>query len=69
MHMAVSADNTMAYTVSADHLVCRYALDSGASDRFRIKQAGNACIAVRHDGRVCAVGGWDGRYALLPPTC
>ncbi|KAJ3995642.1 WD-40 repeat-containing protein [Lentinula boryana] len=30
----------------------------------RTKHPGNACIAIRDDGRVCAVGGWDGRIRL-----
>ena len=45
---------------------------SGKSDQgdprfatFRIKQPGNASIAIRDDGRVCAVGGWDGKYAII----
>ena len=30
---------------------------------MRTKHAGNGAIALRDDGRVCAVGGWDGRCA------
>lgn len=28
---------------------------------MRTKHAGNGAVALRDDGRVCAVGGWDGR--------
>ena len=27
-----------------------------------MKYPGNASIALRDDGRVCAIGGWDGKY-------
>ena len=30
---------------------------------MRTKHAGNGAVALRDDGRVCAVGGWDGRCA------
>jgi hypothetical protein len=28
---------------------------------FKTKYPGNGAIAIRSDGRVCAVGGWDGK--------
>lgn len=28
---------------------------------FKTKHPGNGAIAIRGDGRVCAVGGWDGK--------
>lgn len=31
----------------------------------RTKYAGNSSIAIRDDGKVCAVGGWDGRYVTV----
>ena len=31
----------------------------------RTKHPGNSAIAVRDDGRVCAVGGWDGKYVSI----
>ncbi|KAF8834310.1 WD40 repeat-like protein [Paxillus ammoniavirescens] len=74
MAMAVSEDCSFALTVSADHLVGRYDLnasraptqsETGQPDRvFRTKHPGNAAIAFRDDGRVCAVGGWDGKVRL-----
>jgi ASTRA-associated protein 1 len=33
---------------------------------FRTKHPGNGAVAFHDDGRVCAVGGWDGR--CVPPT-
>ncbi|KAL1708003.1 WD40-repeat-containing domain protein [Schizophyllum commune] len=68
MAMAVTRDNALALTVSADHLIGRYDLNatdpSTVSTTHRTKQPGNACIAIRDDGRVCAVGGWDGGIRL-----
>ncbi|KAI9568290.1 WD40-repeat-containing domain protein [Boletus coccyginus] len=78
MAMTVSKDCSFALTVSADHIVGRYELvryytsSSGSSsdptDRsaqaFRTKHPGNGAISIRDDGRVCAVGGWDGRVRL-----
>ncbi|KAN0092896.1 WD40-repeat-containing domain protein [Tylopilus felleus] len=71
MAMAVSKDCSFALTVSADHLVGRYDLnvptqvEANQSARvFRTKHPGNGAIAIRDDGRVCAVGGWDGKVRL-----
>ncbi|OAX39379.1 WD-40 repeat-containing protein [Rhizopogon vinicolor AM-OR11-026] len=72
MAMAVSLDCTFALTVSADHLVGRYDLltQEGASEftsigtTFKTKHPGHGAIAIRGDGRVCAVGGWDGKVRL-----
>ncbi|KAL1680289.1 WD40-repeat-containing domain protein [Schizophyllum commune] len=68
MAMAVTRDNALALTVSADHLIGRYNLNATEPDTVstthRTKHPGNACIAIRDDGRVCAVGGWDGGIRL-----
>jgi len=72
MAMTVSRDHTFVLTVSADHLICRYDLvhaDSSESAKnssvvHRTKHPGNAAVAIRDDGRVCAVGGWDGKIRL-----
>ncbi|KAF9223833.1 WD40 repeat-like protein [Gyrodon lividus] len=74
MAMAVSKDCSFALTVSADHLVGRYDLDAPSTRTqsettqlgriFRTKYPGNAAIAIRDDGRVCAIGGWDGKVRL-----
>ncbi|KAG2037649.1 WD-40 repeat-containing protein [Suillus americanus] len=73
MAMTVSSDCTFALTVSADHLVGRYDLlktQEGASEStpsgtaFKTKHPGNGAVAIRSDGRVCAIGGWDGKVRL-----
>ena len=75
MAMAVDRNLDRAFTVSADHLVCRYDLSpsfaypsvhQSTAQRSRFKsfstgQIGNASIAVSANGAVVAVGGWDGR--------
>ncbi|KAJ6531705.1 hypothetical protein B0H19DRAFT_966506, partial [Mycena capillaripes] len=68
MAMRVSRDNSLALTVSADHLVGRYDLtadaDASPGTVHRTSHPGNGCVAIRDDGRVCAIGGWDGRIRL-----
>ncbi|KAI6108321.1 WD40-repeat-containing domain protein [Pisolithus sp. B1] len=74
MAMAVARDGSFALTVSADNLVGKYDLVSPSKlpfpktaspgTVFRTKQPGNGAIAIRGDGRVCAVGGWDGKVRL-----
>jgi len=77
MAMTVDRDLKRAFTVSADHLIVRYDISSLASTdnlamttpgyhaqgikSFSTGQIGNASLAVSHDGKVVAVGGWDGR--------
>ncbi|KAG0692069.1 hypothetical protein DFH29DRAFT_972524 [Suillus ampliporus] len=70
MAMAVSRDCTFALTVSADHLVGRYDLLKTQEETseftptgttFKTKHPGNGAIAIRSGGRVCAIGGWDGK--------
>lgn len=39
---------------------------TGVSTIYRSKYPGNGSVANRKDGRVCAVGGWDGKYVLYP---
>jgi len=71
MAMAVARENSLAVTVSADNVIALYPLtesDEGGTDfRVRIhttKHPGNGAVAIRDDGRVCAVAGWDGRIRL-----
>ncbi|KAK0446436.1 WD-40 repeat-containing protein [Desarmillaria tabescens] len=68
MAMGVTQDNSMALTVSADHLIGRYDLSvcrsSFVAETHRTNHPGNGAVAIRDDGRVCAVGGWDGRIRL-----
>ncbi|KZT53245.1 WD40 repeat-like protein [Calocera cornea HHB12733] len=68
MHLAVSADLTFGLTISADHLIGKYGLKDdlaeGRATIHRTKHPGNGAIAIRSDGRVCAVAGWDGSIRL-----
>ncbi|KAF5382082.1 hypothetical protein D9615_004317 [Tricholomella constricta] len=67
MAMRVSRANDVALTVSADHLVGRYDLTAANVDgcvAHRTKHPGNGAVAIRDDGRVCAVAGWDGSIRL-----
>ncbi|KAI9000630.1 WD-40 repeat-containing protein [Trametes punicea] len=72
MALAVSRDGSFALSVSADHLVGRYNIREAeaAADAkkactvCKTKHPGNGSIAIKDDGRVCAIGGWDGRIRL-----
>ncbi|KAF9048413.1 WD-40 repeat-containing protein [Panaeolus papilionaceus] len=70
MAMSVSPNNAFALTVSADHIIGFYDLTSddvpigGPGVLHRTKHPGNASVDIRHDGRICAVGGWDGKIRL-----
>jgi len=71
MATAVSLDRSIALSVSADHLVGRYDLNADPTPNletigtvFRTKHPGNGAVAFHDDGRVCAIGGWDGRVRL-----
>ncbi|KAI0635762.1 WD-40 repeat-containing protein [Trametes polyzona] len=76
MAMAVSADGSYALSVSADHLIGRYNLAEAEASAdakeacmvFKTKHPGNGSVAIKDDGRVCAVGGWDGRRVRLYST-
>jgi len=69
MAMAVSLDGSVALSVSADHLVGRYDLGRDSVDAagtvHRTKHPGNGAVAIHDEGRVCAIGGWDGRVRLF----
>ncbi|KAG9008457.1 ASTRA complex subunit [Tulasnella sp. 427] len=70
--MEMSPLNTFAITASADNLLVRYDLQDNeenaqgrtATFTHRTKHPGNGTIAISHDGRVCVVGGWDGKIRL-----
>nr|GAT60869.1 WD40 repeat-containing protein [Mycena chlorophos] len=68
MAMRVARDNSFALTVSADHIVGRHDLTSSCEETtgviHRTKHPKNGSIAIRDDGRVCAIGGWDGSVRL-----
>jgi WD40 repeat protein len=70
MAMRVSRSNDFALTISADNLICRYDLliENPSPEKdfiaFRTNHAGNGSIVIRDDGKVTAVGGWDGKIRL-----
>ncbi|KAF8602882.1 WD40 repeat-like protein [Ceratobasidium sp. AG-I] len=70
MGMAVTRDNSLAITVSADHLICRYDLINDLNSTIvhpqplATKYPGNSAVAFRADGRVAGVAGWDGAIRL-----
>jgi WD40 repeat protein len=70
MAMLVSSDDTLALTVSADHLVGRYDLTASSGDTsefctiHRTKNPGNSAVAMRRDGKGWAIAGWVGRIRL-----
>lgn len=61
MAIAVSTDESFVVSVAADRKVVRYEMDQTAEPKSIISNsAGHACVAIRGDGQVIAVGGWDG---------
>ncbi|KAK0533234.1 Astra associated protein 1 Asa1 [Tilletia horrida] len=71
MTTSVSPDGTFALSVGADDRIVKYTLfaadgQAGPSPptQFRTQRQGKASIAVRHDGRVGVVGGWDGNVRI-----
>ncbi|KAJ1308077.1 hypothetical protein OPQ81_002142 [Rhizoctonia solani] len=75
MGMAVSRANTVAASVSADHLICRYNLnpeldaDDACLAPQETKHLGNGAVAFRADGRVLGVAGWDGASSIETGKC
>jgi hypothetical protein len=43
-------------------------MSQNACVAHKTKHPGNSSIAIREDGKVCAIGGWDGRLVLVTPT-
>ncbi|KAG8743216.1 ASTRA complex subunit [Ceratobasidium sp. 428] len=69
MGMDVTRDGTLAATVSADHIICRYKLNKSSDNTedfepLATKHLGNSSVAFRADGRVLGVAGWDGAIRL-----
>lgn len=70
MGLAVTRDNVLAASISADHLICRYNLNQDRNTSIEhlppheTKHPGNGAVAFRADGRVLGVAGWDGAIRL-----
>jgi WD40 repeat protein len=65
MALAVSQDQTYCVSVAADHQVVRYDTKQGDNIKsIRSNSAGHACVAIREDNKIIAVGGWDGCVRL-----
>ncbi|KAH9972079.1 WD-40 repeat-containing protein [Lactifluus volemus] len=64
MATAIALDRSIALSVSADHLVGRYDMNSSGTV-YRTKHPGNNAVSLHDGGRVCAIGGWDGRVRLF----
>ncbi|KAK8858888.1 hypothetical protein IAR55_003119 [Kwoniella newhampshirensis] len=76
MGMAVDSDMRWGWSVSADHRLVRYDFEKVLDDKavsveqdvikaHFTKQIGNSSVAILPDGRVVAVGGWDGKIRLF----
>lgn len=60
--LALDPDGKHAFSLGADDLVVSHALESdkdSAPKSHATRHPGNACAAVRMDGHILAVGGWD----------
>ncbi|OCF37004.1 hypothetical protein I316_00908 [Kwoniella heveanensis BCC8398] len=76
MGMDVDQQTRYGWSVSADHRLVRYDFgkaleetgklnDESVMRHMSLKQIGNSCVTVRLDGKVVAVGGWDGKIRLF----
>ncbi|SGY43649.1 BQ5605_C001g00042 [Microbotryum silenes-dioicae] len=68
MSMALSPDKKEAWSIGADHYLCRYRLweeeEDKRLDRFEMTGPGKSAVGVRDDGRIIAVSGWDGEVQI-----
>jgi hypothetical protein len=62
MAIAVSKDESFIISVAADRQVVRYEMKREEAEPKSVVSncAGHACVTIREDGQVIAVGGWDG---------
>ena len=66
MAMVTNTDVTRAWTVSADHQLISYDLNSDSStNAWSTGHIGHASLALSPNGDVLAVGGWDGHIRLF----
>ncbi|BGP26949.1 Astra associated protein 1 Asa1 [Rhodotorula toruloides] len=72
MSLAVTRDLRFAFTVAADHFVCKYRIfdvneEEALLLRIHIEPTdapGKSAVAVRSDGKLLATAGWDGELRL-----
>ncbi|GAA5915880.1 hypothetical protein JCM5296_002521 [Sporobolomyces johnsonii] len=72
MSLAASSDNRFAWTVGADHFLCKYRVwdineEESLLPRIHVEATpspGKAAVAVRSDGRIIGTAGWDGEARL-----
>ncbi|GAA5954947.1 hypothetical protein JCM21900_005943 [Sporobolomyces salmonicolor] len=72
MSLATSSDTRFAWTVGADHFICKYRVwdineEETLLPRIHVEATpspGKAAVAVRSDGRIVGTAGWDGEARL-----
>ncbi|GAA5862385.1 hypothetical protein JCM3774_002499 [Rhodotorula dairenensis] len=72
MSLAVDTKARFAYTVAADHFVCKYRIvewsaEEAALPRMHVEPTpspGKSGVAIRDDGKLLATAGWDGELRL-----
>lgn len=67
MGLTLAPNFSFAISISADSLHVRYNIQSETSERYQVwrtRHAGHGSIDIRPDGRVFAVGGWDGKLVV-----
>lgn len=69
MSLALEAGLKHAWSVGADHMVVKYLLGTEVSEQersraYKTAYSGRAGIAVRDDGRILAIAGWDGHVRI-----
>ncbi|GAA5936391.1 hypothetical protein JCM1841_002926 [Sporobolomyces salmonicolor] len=72
MSLATSSDTRFAWTVGADHFICKYRVwdineEESLLPRIHVEATpspGKAAVAVRSDGRILGTAGWDGEARL-----
>jgi ASTRA-associated protein 1 len=57
----VSFETIALFSIRPNQVLTEQGLDEVSSSSIRTKRIGNAAIAIRDDGRVCIVAGWDGK--------
>ncbi|BGP34618.1 Astra associated protein 1 Asa1 [Rhodotorula toruloides] len=72
MSLAVTRDHRFAFTVAADHFICKYRIFNVNEQEALLPRIhaeptdspGKSAVAVRSDGKLLATAGWDGDLRL-----